>query len=175
MTFYMAFWAKNPNFHSINEETEAMSTFNPDIQTLKNNLARWKARHSLVTWVGIVLNLVLAIPFFFAPEWAMEVLKIPSVDPIWPRVGAMLLIIITTFYIPMTIDIDRYRPFCWLSILPSRTFGGLYFLTAVVAFGYSPGFLAMALLDIIIAIVWLFCMIRIVSLENSIFAHGAHT
>lgn len=152
-----------------------MSDFNPDITTLTHRLAKWKARHSLVTWIGIILNLVLAIPFFFVPDWAMELLQIPPVDPIWSRVGAMLLVIITVFYVPMTIDIDRYRPFCWLSIFPSRTFGGLYFLTAVVAFGYAPGFLTIALLDIFIAIAWLYCMIRIVSLENSIFAKGQYT
>lgn len=152
-----------------------MSNFNPDIETLKTNLARWKVRHSTVTWIGIVLNLLLAIPFFFVPEWAMGLLNIPPVDPIWSRVGAMLLVIITAFYIPMTIDIDRYRPFCWLSIFPSRTFGGLYFLIAVVAFGYAPGFLSIALLDIIIAIAWLVCMSRIVSLENRIFARRENT
>lgn len=150
-----------------------MSDFNPDISTLQDRLLKWKSRHSKVTWIGIILNLLIALPFFFIPEWSMNLLNIPPVDPIWSRVGAMLLVIITAFYVPMTIDIDRYRPFCWLSIFPSRTFGGLYFLIAVAFFQYAPGFLTMAFLDLVIAILWLFIMLRIVSYENRILAHEA--
>ncbi|KMW58820.1 hypothetical protein AIOL_003800 [Candidatus Rhodobacter oscarellae] len=131
-------------------------------------LVNWKYRHAVVTWIGIGLNLIVAIPFFIAPLWCLEILNIPAVDPIWPRVGAGLLLIITTFYVPMTLDIDRFRIFCWLSILPSRTFGSTYFITMVVVFGYAPGFLSIALIDAAIAIAWLYCMINIVRIEQAI-------
>lgn len=132
------------------------------------DLVAWKFRHAVVTWIGIVLNIIVAVPFFLFPEWCLDVLNIPPVDPIWPRVGAGLLMIITVFYVPMTLDIDRFRIFCWLSIFPSRTFGSTYFITMVVVFGYSPGFLSIALIDAAIAIAWLHCMIKIVRLEQAI-------
>ena len=76
------------------------------------DLVAWKFRHAVVTWIGIVLNIIVAVPFFLFPEWCLDVLNIPPVDPIWPRVGAGLLMIITVFYVPMTLDIDRFRIFC---------------------------------------------------------------
>ena len=98
----------------------------------------------------------------------MDQLGIPEVNTLWPRVGAGLLFIITFFYIPMTIDIDRFRIFCWLSILPSRTFGATFFIVAVVVFQQSAGFLTIALIDAAIAIAWLHCMIKIITLEQDI-------
>ncbi len=133
-----------------------------------HSLSRWKFRHAVVTWIGIVLNLLVAFPFFFAPAWSLDLLNIPHPPLIWARVGAMLLFIITCFYVPMTVDIDRYRAMAWLSIFPSRTFGATYFIVNVVAFGAAPGFLTIALIDAGIAIAWLVCMIRIVRLEQAI-------
>ena len=131
-------------------------------------LVNWKFRHAVVTWIGNFLNLLIIIPFFFCPLWAMDQLGIPEVNTLWPRVGAGLLFIITIFYIPMTIDIDRFRIFCWLSILPSRTFGATFFIVAVVVFQQSAGFLTIALIDAAIAIAWLHCMIKIITLEQDI-------
>lgn len=133
-----------------------------------HTLSRWKFRHAAVTWLGIVLNLAVAIPFFFAPVWSLDLLNIPHPPLIWARVGAMLLVIITAFYVPMTIDLDRFRIFAWLAIFPSRTFGATYFTVAVVVFGQAPGFLAIALVDAFIAILWLWCMFHIVKLEQDI-------
>lgn len=132
------------------------------------DLVSWKFRHAVVTWIGNVLNLAIALPFFFAPAWALDQLGIPAVEPIWPMVGAGLLFIITVFYIPMTIDIDRYRIFCWLSILPSRVFGASFFIIWVVAFSAPAGFLTIALVDASIAIAWLYCMIHISRIEQAI-------
>lgn len=133
-----------------------------------HSLSRWKFRHALATWLGIVLNLAVAIPFFFAPAWSLDLLNIPHPPLIWARVGAMLLVIITAFYVPMTIDFDRFRIMAWLSVFPSRTFGATYFTVAVVVFGAAPGFLSIALIDAFIAILWLICLINITQLEQDI-------
>jgi hypothetical protein len=66
----------------------------------------------------------------------------------------------------MSIDLDRYRIFAWLSILPSRTFGATFLFIAVLVFGFSGGFLVPALIDAGIAIASLVCMIRIVGIEQ---------
>jgi len=136
--------------------------------TSSHSLAHWKLRHAQVTILGIVLNLVVAFPFFFVPAWSLDLLNIPHPPLIWARVGAMLLVIITAFYIPMVFDLDRFRIFAWLSIFPSRTFGATYFTVAVVVFGAAPGFLSIALIDAFIAILWLICLIRVVSIEQDI-------
>ena len=143
--------------------------------TTSHSLSRWKFRHAAVTWLGIVLNLAVAIPFFFFPAWSLDLLGIPNSPSMWARTGAMLLVIITVFYVPMSLDLDRFRIMAWLSIFPSRTFGAAFFTVAVVFFGASPGYLSIALIDAFICILWLICMIRIVSLEQDISTGRATT
>ena len=71
--------------------------------------------------------------------------------------------ILSIFYIPATLDLDRYRIFAWLAVFPSRTFGGVFFFLAVFVFGQPLGFLAGVLLDGSIGIATLCCLIRIVA------------
>ena len=81
---------------------------------------------------------------------------------IWPRfAGGSCLVIISIFYIPAALDIDRYRIFAWLAVFPSRTFGAVFFFLAVFLFGQPTGFLVGVLLDGSIGIASLFCLIRI--------------
>ncbi len=131
-------------------------------------LVRWKVRHAVVTWIGIVLNALIAVPFLICPTWMLNQLGILPVAPIWPMAAAGAYLIITCFYFPMIIDIDRFRVFAWLSILPARTFPALFFFAAVLLCGASSGFLVIAVVDAAIAIAWLHCMIKIVGLEQAI-------
>ncbi len=131
------------------------------------SLSRWKFRHSVVVWVGILLNLAYCVPLLAAPGWTLDLFGIPQEGTtFWPRLVGGLLILISVFYIPMSIDLDRYRIFAWLSILPSRTFGATFLFIAVLVFGFSGGFLVPALIDAGIAIASLVCMIRIVGIEQ---------
>ena len=135
----------------------------------RSSLAGWKLRHSVVVWIGIVLNIAYCGPLLVAPAWTLSLFGIPQeTTTFWPRLVGGLLILISTFYIPMTIDLDRYRIFAWLSILPSRTFGATFLFVAVLGFGFSGGFLVPALIDAGIAIASLFCLIRVVRLEQAI-------
>lgn len=131
-------------------------------------LVRWKARHAAVTWIGILLNVLLAAPLLICPTWTLDQLGIAQAPIIWPMAAAGAYLIITCFYIPMTIDIDRFRIFCWLSILPARAIPALFFIGAVVICGASSGFLIVSAIDGVIAIAWLTCMINIVELEQAI-------
>ena len=103
-------------------------------QTSKT-LSHYKAQHAVVTWGGIILNLAFAIPMFLAPAAGLDLLGIPHPPLVWARMGALALIFITIFYIPMTLDIDRFRIFAWLSIFPVRFCGAFFFITAVVIWG----------------------------------------
>lgn len=138
--------------------------------TRSESLSKWKARHAIFVWVGIAMNLVYAIPLIFWPEWILGVFHIPSTPGlmIWTRFSAVLLLILSVFYVPATLDIDRYRIFAWLAVFPSRTFGAVFFFFAVVAFGQPLGFLMGVLLDGTIAILTLWCLMRIVRLEQEI-------
>ncbi len=134
------------------------------------SLSKWKARHAILVWLGIAMNLVYAIPLIFWPEWILGVFHIPSTPGlmIWTRFSAILLLILSVFYVPATLDIDRYRIFAWLAVFPSRTFGAVFFFLAVFLFGQPLGFLMGVLLDGTVAILTLWCLMRIVALEQEI-------
>ena len=80
-------------------------------------------------WVGIVANLALAIPTLLFPERMMAWIDLPVANPVmWPRFAALLLILLSAFYIPAAVDPDRYRATAWTAVL-SRLAGVLFFLT----------------------------------------------
>lgn len=133
------------------------------------SLARWKVRHTVVVLIGIALNLAYCVPLLLAPAWTLSLFGIPQESTtFWPRLVGGLLILISTFYVPMTIDLDRYRIFAWLSILPSRSFGATFLFVAVLGFGFSGGFLVPAMIDAGVAIASLNCMIHVVRLEQTL-------
>ncbi len=138
-----------------------------------HSLARWKYRHSVVIWIGIALNFAYCVPLLIAPYWTLDLFGIPrELTPFWPRLVGGLLILISVFYIPMTVDLDRFRIFAWLSILPSRVFGATYLFLSVLGGGYAAGFLVPALIDGGIAVAALFCLIKVVRLEQEIATGG---
>jgi hypothetical protein len=94
--------------------------------TIANTTAgRWFKR---VLWIGILANLALAIPTLFAPEAMLELTGFPQTVPImWTRFAALLLILLSIFYMPAGIDPDRYRAIAWLAIL-GRLAGVIFFL-----------------------------------------------
>ena len=137
-----------------------MSTKNID------SVAEWAARHSLLVWLGIALNLSLVFPLLFYPEWILGLLGIPLNQLVWGQFSAWLLLLLSIFYIPATLDLKRYRANAWLAVFPSRTGGALFFLIAVFAFGQPPGFLIGTVLDASIGLATLYCLIKIHALEQ---------
>lgn len=90
---------------------------------------RWFKR---VLWIGIVANLALAIPTLLAPAPLMALSGFPPASPLlWPRFAALLLILLSLFYMPAGIDVDRFRPVAWLAVV-SRLAGVVFFL------GFQP-------------------------------------
>jgi len=123
-------------------------------------------------WVGILLNFAFVLPLLFWPEWILGLFQIPVNQLIWPRFSALLLGLLSIFYIPATLDIDRYRVFAWLAVFPSRTFGAVFFFIAVFVFDQPLGFLVGVLLDGSVGVLTLFCLIRILRLEQAIAEGG---
>jgi hypothetical protein len=81
-----------------------------------------------VMWLGIVANLGLALPTLLAPERMIEFVGLPMPAPLlWTRFAALLLIILSLFYIPAGIDPVRYRLVAYLTLV-SRLFGFVFFV-----------------------------------------------
>jgi hypothetical protein len=126
----------------------------------------WITRHAFLVWFGILLNLLFIIPLLFFPRWMLDLFNIPLEQLIWARAAAGLLMIISVFYVPPTIDFMRYRANAWIAVFPSRTFGATFFFFAVLLFRQPPGFLSISFVDALIGSTTLYCLIRIRKLEQ---------
>jgi hypothetical protein len=90
---------------------------------------RWFSR---VVWLGIVCNLALAVPTLLAPEQTMALTRMPPASPLlWPQFSALLLILLSVFYIPAALDFARYRITAWCTV-GSRLAGVVFFV------GFQP-------------------------------------
>jgi hypothetical protein len=82
-----------------------------------------------VMWLGIFANLALAIPTIAVPATMLRLTGLPSATPLlWVQFSAVLLVILSLFYMPPAIDPYGYRAAAWLSVL-SRLIGAIYFST----------------------------------------------
>lgn len=131
-----------------------------------NSLSAWTRRYAIVVWIGIVLNLGFIVGLIFCPAWILGIFGLPLAQLVWARFAGWLLFIITCFYVPTTLDLQRYRAYAWLSIVPSRAGGALFFFLAVFVFGQPPGFLVGMLLDGSIGLATLVCLIKVESIER---------
>lgn len=85
---------------------------------------RWFTR---VMWIGIIANLGLAIPTLLYPAMMLARNSLPPADPLlWPRFSALLLILLSVFYMPAAVDPDRYRVNAWFAVA-SRLVGVVFF------------------------------------------------
>jgi len=90
---------------------------------------RWFSR---VVWLGIACNLALAVPTLVAPEQTMTLTRMPPASPLlWPQFSALLLILLSIFYIPAALDFARYRITAWCTV-GSRLAGVIFFV------GFQP-------------------------------------
>jgi hypothetical protein len=86
---------------------------------------RWFRR---TMWVGITANILLALPTIAAPAAIIQMTGLPTATPdLWPRFSALLLILLSVFYMPAGIDIDRYRASAWFAVA-SRLAGVVFFM-----------------------------------------------
>jgi hypothetical protein len=89
-----------------------------------NRYAVWFSR---VVWVGIVANCLLAIPTLLMPGPIMTLFGLPPAAPLlWPSFSALLLILLSAFYVPAALHPLRYLPVAWLSVL-ARLAGVVFF------------------------------------------------
>jgi hypothetical protein len=98
-----------------------------DIQPSQS--ARWFTR---VTWVGIAANLALATPTLLVPERMLALTGLPPAAPImWLQFSALLLILLSAFYVPAALDPNKFRLVAWMAV-GARLAGVIFFL------GFQP-------------------------------------
>jgi hypothetical protein len=86
---------------------------------------RWFKR---VMWLGIFANLALALPTIAAPDMMIQMIGFPTATPVmWPRFAGLLLVLLSVFYMPAAVDVDRYRIIAWFAI-GSRAAGVAFFI-----------------------------------------------
>jgi hypothetical protein len=99
-----------------------------------------------VLWIGIAANLALAIPTLIAPARLMAMSGFPVATPLmWPRFSALLLVLLSLFYMPAGVDPNRYRPVAWLAV-GSRLAGVIFFLVFQTAEYRMLGYFDLAFL-----------------------------
>jgi hypothetical protein len=91
-------------------------------------------------WAGIIADWVLGIPSIFAPEAVLNLIGVrPTGDPVWTAFAAMILILLSLFYIPGANDPYRYRYNAWMAVY-ARLAGIIFFFLlnpgVYPAFGY---------------------------------------
>jgi hypothetical protein len=86
---------------------------------------RWFRR---VVWIGILANLGLAVPTLAAPARMIAFSNLPPATPlVWAQFAALLLILLSAFYVPGAIDFVRYRITAWSAVF-ARLAGVIFFV-----------------------------------------------
>lgn len=95
--------------------------------------ATWYGR---AVFVGIAVNLFLSVPGMFWPNGVLDLVgSTPSNTPVWPAGSALLLTLLSLFYIPGAIDPHRYKQTALLTLF-ARFSGAMFFL--VIWAGHFP-------------------------------------
>ena len=117
----------------------------------------------LLVAFGGIANLAFAIPALFAPELLARLIDTGNIDPnVWLRNVGILLIILSSFYIPAIRDPFRYL-FNSVALIVGRFSAGVFFLILVLFADYPDAFRLLAVNDLVFSIlqaIALFLLLR---------------
>jgi Cytochrome c len=69
----------------------------------------------------------MALPALFLPDEMLAMMSLPSASPgMWPSFAALLLMLLSLFYIPAAINPLKYLPVAWMAVL-ARLAGVIFF------------------------------------------------
>src|SRR5499433_2090485 len=92
-----------------------MSTATTTAHSTEDGALRWFRR---LMWAGIIANLVVGV---VSIAYTAQVLALAKVDPatplVWPRLSAMLVMLLGGFYVPAAIDPCAHRYAAVLTVL----------------------------------------------------------
>lgn len=104
-----------------------------------NRYAVWFSR---VVWIGIVANCLLALPTLLMPGPVMTMFALPQAWPLmWPSFAALLLLLLSAFYVPAALQPMRYLPVSWLAVV-ARLAGVIFF------YGFNRDYIQLGLFDL---------------------------
>src|SRR5215813_13928925 len=84
-----------------------MSTAATTAPPIEDGALRWFRR---LVWAGIIANIVVGIVSIAYPTQVLELAKVDPATPlVWPRLSAMLIMLLAGFYIPAAIDPCTHR------------------------------------------------------------------
>lgn len=107
----------------------------------------------LLVALGGIANLAFAIPAFFMPELLARLIDTGNIDPnVWLRNVGILLIILSSFYIPAIRDPFRYL-FNSIALVVGRFSAGVFFLILVLYADYPDAFRLLAVSDLVFSTV----------------------
>jgi len=120
---------------------------------LQSSHVKWFRR---AVWLGILADWALGIPTIFAPEWVLSTLGLEQTgDPIWTAFAALLVVLLSLFYIPAANDPYRYKLGAWFTVF-ARPPGVLFFLVLnpghYPLFGLLDGFLFLIQLPLLLLV-----------------------
>ena len=88
-----------------------------------------------VVSIGILANLALAVPTLVAPERMIAFSNLPPASPlVWSQFAALLLILLSAFYVPAALDPTRYALVAWMAV--GARLAGVVFFVAFQAPAY---------------------------------------
>lgn len=101
--------------------------------------------------LGFVVNMIFAVPALFTPRLIESMFEVGTTNaPWWLQNVGLLLVIISSMYIPAAIDPFRYIFIAFLAIA-GRFSAGLLFLLGVLGMNFPPGFETLAGTDLILS------------------------
>jgi hypothetical protein len=125
----------------------------------------WVRWFRLVVWLGILGNLVFAVPAVFAPEWLMGLLHMDAPRPwIWLQDAGGLLFLLTLTFIPAASDPFRYKFNAAVAVAGRLAFGVFWFWQ-VLFNGYPSAFLTLAYGDSLLGVVLLLLYLPVLRYE----------
>lgn len=105
----------------------------------------------IVVGFGLVTNLIFALLALFSPRFLEGLLTVGTTNtPYWLQNVGILLVIISTMYIPAIRDPFRYLFISYLLVV-GRFSAGLLFLVGVLAMNFPGGFWVLAADDLILS------------------------
>lgn len=101
--------------------------------------------------LGFVVNMIFAVPALFTPRLIESMFDVGTTNaPWWLQNVGLLLVIISSMYIPAAIDPFRYIFIAFLAIA-GRFSAGILFLLGVLGMNFPPGFETLAGTDLILS------------------------
>jgi hypothetical protein len=114
--------------------------------------------------LGFVVNILFAVPAFFAPRFLEMLVNVGTTDTtVWLRNVGILLMIISTMYIAVFQDTYRYIFIAYLAIA-GRFAAGCFFLVLVLFVDYPSGFTVLAANDLVLSSVQAILLYKVLRL-----------